>query len=265
MKEETQMKVEVLVSTMFQKNNEILNNMNINTDAIIVNQCNENKIEEFSFKNRRIRLISLNERGVGLSRNTALMRANEEICLFADDDVVYVDEYESLILDAFNKNPKAGVIMFNVPSTNTKRPSPKITKVKKLSIFNSMKYGTFCMAIRKQKIYEANVTFSLLFGGGAKYSAGEDSLFIAECIRKKIGVYTSPHTIGTVSHEESTWFKGYNEKYFIDKGAFFSSLSKKLRKLLCLQFLIRHKEVISKEIGMTKAYKLMKLGFEDIK
>ena len=35
----------------------------------------------------------LNERGIGLSRNTALMRATADIILFADEDVTYKDGY----------------------------------------------------------------------------------------------------------------------------------------------------------------------------
>ena len=33
-------------------------------------------------------------------------------------------------------------------------------------------------AVRRERLQAANITFSLLFGGGAKYSNGEDSLFL---------------------------------------------------------------------------------------
>ena len=76
------MTLEVLVSTMYQKDYSLLDRMNIQTDAIVVNQCNENSIEKFEYKGHKIKWISLNERGVGLSRNTALMRSTADICLF---------------------------------------------------------------------------------------------------------------------------------------------------------------------------------------
>ena len=44
------MTLEVLVSTMYQKDYSLLDRMNIQTDAIVVNQCNENSIEEFEYK-----------------------------------------------------------------------------------------------------------------------------------------------------------------------------------------------------------------------
>lgn len=90
-----------------------------------------------------------------------------------------------------------------------------------------MKYGAVRIAVRTQKLRQANIYYSLLFGGGAMYSSGEDSLFIAECIRKGLRVYTNPTLIGHVSQEKSTWFKGYTNKYFIDKGVLFASLSKR--------------------------------------
>ena len=78
------MRVQVLVATMHQTDYSLLEKMNIQTDAIVVNQCDENKIEEFEYNGHKIKWLSLKERGVGLSRNTALMRADADILLFAD-------------------------------------------------------------------------------------------------------------------------------------------------------------------------------------
>ena len=46
---------------------------------------------------------NLEERGVGLSRNNALLRATGNILLFADDDVRYIDNYEKIIQTEFEK------------------------------------------------------------------------------------------------------------------------------------------------------------------
>ena len=58
------------------------------------------------------------------------------------------------------------------------------------------------------------------------------------------------------------WFNGYNEKFFHDKGALFTAISKKLRHILILQLLLRHKEYL-KEIKLLKAYKLMLEGSKE--
>jgi len=259
------MNLQVLVSTMNQTNHNLIHKMNIRSDAIVVNQCNINKFEDFEYKRKKIKFLSLSERGVGLSRNTALMRATAELCLFADDDVSYNEDYENHIKQAFKDNPKADIILFNVLSTNIDRPSFVIKNYEEIKLYNCLKYGAVRIVARTEKLKQANIYFSLLFGGGAKYSSGEDSLFLAECIKNGLKVYSNPTVIGYVSQEDSTWFEGYTDKYFLDKGAFFFCLSKRWSKILCLQYVLRHYKVFNKEKSLLHALKLMNQGIKEIK
>mgnify|MGYP001352875128 CR=1 FL=1 len=105
----------------------------------------------------------------------------------------------------------------------------------------------------------------MLFGGGAKYSSGEDSLFLAECIRKGLKVYANPRVIGYVKQEESSWFQGYTDKYFIDKGVLYACLSNKWATFLCLQFVIRHRKMFKKEKSWKEAFSLMLKGIREVK
>ena len=98
------LKLQVLISTMNQKDFSLLERMNIQTDAIIINQCDKYEVKFFDYKGNKIKWFSLNEKGVGLSRNTALFHADGDILLFADDDVVYNENYEEIILNEFEKN-----------------------------------------------------------------------------------------------------------------------------------------------------------------
>lgn len=258
------MKVEVLVATMHQNDHSLVERMNIQTDAIIINQCDRNQFEEIEYKGRKIKFLSFSERGVGLSRNNALMRATGDICLFADDDVKYDDGYEEKIIQAFKKTPKADIILFNVPSKNKERPTYIIPKKSRVRFYNSLRYGAVKIAIKREKLFQANVFFSLLFGGGAKYSAGEDSLFVAECIRKGLRVFANTERIGYVTQENSTWFRGHDDKFFYDKGVFFACLSKKWAKALCLQFVIRHKKMWKESYSFSEVYGIMKKGIGSI-
>ena len=265
MKKENNMNLQVLVSTMHQTNHGILEQMKIDSDAIIVNQCDRNEIEEVDFKGNNVKVLSLAERGVGLSRNTALMRATADVCLFADDDVTYIEGYKEIILNEFMKNPKADIILFNVPSTNANRPTYMIKKNERVRIYNCLRYGAVKIAVRIESIKRGNIYFSTLFGGGAKYSAGEDSLFLAECIKKGLKVYTNTQIIGYVRQEESSWFNGYTDKYFIDKGVFYRCLSKRWAKILSLQFILRHGKLFKGNKTKIEAFKLMVQGIEEIK
>lgn len=259
------MKVQVLVSAMHQTDHSLLDKMNIQTDAIIINQCDRNEIEELIYKGNAVKFLSLKERGVGLSRNNALMRATDEICLFSDEDASYVDNYADIIIHAFEAQPDADIIVFNVPSMNPERPTYTIPKRGRVRWYSCLKYGAVKIAARTESIKRANVYFSLLFGGGAKYSAGEDSLFLAECLKKGLKIYADPAVIGHVKQECSSWFKGVDDKYFIDKGVFFAFLSKRWAKLLCLQYMLRHREEVEAYKSFPEVYDLMVRGAKDIK
>ena len=60
-----------------------------------------------------------------------------------------------------------------------------------------------------------------MFGPGGIYSHGEDTLFIVDSLKKGLKVYGVNVLIGSASNSSSTWFNGYDEKYFFDKGALF--------------------------------------------
>lgn len=256
--------IEVLVSTMNQNAETLVRKMKIDTNAIIINQNNKWDYKEYKNNKNIIKIFECKEKGIGLSRNTALMRSTADICLFADDDVVYENNYEEIVLNAFQELPEADVIIFNVPSTNKSRPSPKINKTKKIYKYNCLKYGTFSLAVKRKSIIKNNIYFSLLFGGGAPFGSGEDSLFIMDCIKMKLSVYVYPKKIGIVNHDSSTWFEGYNEKYFRDKGALFSQISKGFSKILCCQFLLRKYAVFNndKNFNIIKSWKDMMIGVE---
>ena len=85
------MKVQVLASVMNQDMHTIVKQMNLGTDAVIVNQCDRYAVEEMEWRGHRVRFFSCAERGVGRSRNNAILRADRDICLFSDEDIVYDD------------------------------------------------------------------------------------------------------------------------------------------------------------------------------
>ena len=261
------MKVEVLGSVMHQENLEIVKKMNIKTDAILINQCNKVEYEEKTIdKERKIRMFSFDERGVGLSRNNALMRAEQDIIVFADEDETFVDNYEEIIIKAFEEQPDADVIFFNVPIKNSdpKRVTKAITKNKKVSWYNCLRYGAVRIAAKRDKVISNNIFFTLLFGGGAEYSGGEDSIFVKECIDKGLRLYANSNTIGYVTQGSSTWFKGYNKKFYIDRGALYAYMYKRMPLLYCIQFLLRHK-VAYKEKGLITSVKLMNKGIKEMR
>lgn len=258
------MKVEVLVATVNCTDiKKLIKKMNIQTDAIIANQCDHIGYEEIKYNNSSIKVYSFPERGVGLNRNNALMRASGDIVLFADDDEALVDKYEKKIINEFKTNKKADMLVFGVDSVGGTRNACHIKKSTRVHKYNSLKYGAVRFALKLDAIRKNNICFSLLFGGGARYGSGEDSIFIYDCLNNKMKVYTSPVIIGTVDFSDSSWFNGYNEKYYFDKGALFYSLHKKFALLFSLIYLLRHRNEQS-SLTFNQKLSLLKKGINHI-
>ena len=256
------MAVQVLASVVEKDPRTLAEEMNIETDAVIVNQCSRYAVEEFVRNGRTIKVFHMAERGVGLSRNTALMRADGDICLFADQDIVYETGYEQKILQAFAECPEADMIVFNI-AIGEDRKTYYNTKVKRVHWYNCGRYGAVSFAVKREKLFASGVTFSLLFGGGAKYSAGEDSLFLKQFMDEGYRIYASPVLIGREKEGDSTWFSGYHEKFFLDRGVLYHYLYGPLAKLWGLRFLLVHKEKLCREISVKEAYRLIKKGIRE--
>ena len=252
------MRLQVLVSTMHQTDHSLLDRMHLQSDAIVVNQCDRNEIEQVAYKGHTVRWLSLAERGVGLSRNTALQRADADIVLFADDDVVYADGYEDVITRYYASHPEADVVIFNMKVRRLATEDLKeiVSRSGRISRRQATPYGTFCVTAKTQSIRMANIGFHLLFGGGTVHSCGEDTIFLQDCFKKGLCVHTSTDLIGNVTHGESTWFQGYTEKYFADKGALFRHLYPKFYRLIALYHVLKHRKLYE-EYGCRNALKTM--------
>lgn len=255
------MKLQVLTAAVNQNGTALAEVMGLKTDAIIVNQCDCFGYEEYDCKGKKLQIFSMKERGVGLSRNTALLHAKADIVLFSDEDIRLYPGYEKQVLQAFEKNPAADIITFNF-KVDARRATFYNQKERAIRWYNYGRYPTFSVAARLEALRKANVSFSLLFGGGAKYSNGEDSLFLHDCLKKGLKLFTSVEEIGAEEYRESTWFKGYNEKFFIDRGVLYHHLYGKMAKLFSLRFLYAHKKEMCRDISLWEAYTLMKKGMK---
>ena len=92
-------RLQMLISAVDKDCKSLLEQMNIESDAVLVNQFiktdGDNYEEEFQQNGHTVKVIGRREKGVGLSRNTALENADHEIIQFADDDIVYDNIYQN--------------------------------------------------------------------------------------------------------------------------------------------------------------------------
>lgn len=256
------MTLQLLVAAMHKDALTLAQEMQIDSDAIIVSQGDGYGFEELEYNGHNIKYLAMAERGVGLNRNTSLLRASADISLFADEDIIYDKGYGQTVLDEFAKHPEADMLIFNVQAAKG-RETYHTDTFGRVRWYNCGRYPTYSLAVKTDKIHKKNITFSLLFGGGAKYSCGEDSLFIAECIRKGLKVYKVPVAIGKENGRESTWFKGYNTKYFFDRGVLYAHLYGWLAHVMAFRFAFTKKAEMCREIPWKKAYLIMCEGIRE--
>lgn len=254
-------KLEVLVSAVEKDAAKLISQMHINTDAVLVNQCDKYGFERIA-ADGEVKCFSMPERGVGLSRNTALLHASKDVVLFSDEDIRLAADYKEKILEAYRRLPDADMILFNVQVAPSRRTYWN-TKIRRVSFGNYGRYPAYSISARLSSLRRANVHYSLLFGGGAKYSNGEDSLFLRDCLRAGLHIYAHTACIGRELERESTWFSGYHEKFFRDRGVLYHYLYGRLALPLSLRFLWAHRETVCREIPVWKAFGIMKKGVRE--
>ena len=163
------------------------------------------------------------------------------------------------VLEAFEKLPCADVIIFGMDMVKGGVVVEKReTGIRRLGVHNSMRFGTYRIAVRRKALLDHNITFHQRFGGGCDFSSGEDSLFLKECFNRGLVVYSYNYNLGTCCKDSSTWFVGCNEKYFYDKGVLLSRLFPENAYLMVLYFGIRFKR--KTDIGVIKRIRLMCAG-----
>lgn len=258
------MKIQLLVSAVDKDAAALIRQMHIQSDAVIVNQCDRYDYGEIADNGHRIQVFSMPERGVGLSRNTALLHASGDICVFSDEDIVLTKDYEEQIFRAYRELPDADMILVNVKVAPARRTYWN-EDIHRINYRNYGRYPAYSITAKRGALLRANVHYSLLFGGGAKYSNGEDSLFLKDCLKAGLKIYSHTICIGEEIERKSTWFSGYHEKFFRDRGVLYHYLYGRLALPLAFRFLWVHRRQMCREVSLRQAYSWMKDGVREAK
>ena len=179
--------MEILVATMHKKNEEeiiaLFDKMNISTNAVIINQNDTWEEEKTIYHNsKRIKYISVIERGLSKSRNLAIKHATADIIIIADDDMVYCDNYHEVIKNGYRDNTSDAIAFF-VERTDNPNKSSSLKKNVNLGFLQTMKLSSVQLTFKRNFI--ANLRFDENFGAGAKYQMGEENIFLFDFLKEK--------------------------------------------------------------------------------
>lgn len=261
-------RIEFVIATTGQEDLNFTKGMNLHVPTVITNQCNKYQI----LQEDNIVMVGTPTRGVGVNRNIGINLTDAEYAFIVDDDMVFYDNAIDILNQALEVHSDADVIIFGFDYVkDSKIVRKRMQKSERVKLHNCLNYGICCALVKVSSIRQKNISFTTLFGGGCLYGSGEDSLFYLECVRKKLKIYTYAESVGMNQYRESTWFKGYNDKFFYDKGAWIACAFPKIKFLMICYFTMRFKRrselpasTIVKRLSQgTKGYKKL-VAYEEI-
>lgn len=250
----------VLIATVNQTNvPKLLEQMNLTTvDTIVINQSttpvNTSELTQYG----RATILNSHRLGLSASRNDALALAPEDAyCYIADDDLVFEDNCDHIIENAFKTFPDADIIAFIVGTLD------KQTNIIKgrVNYLTSMKLSSVQLCYKKSSFTKANITFDERFGIGSTYSFGEENIMLFDALKKGLKIYCYPEKIATLTdNRPSYWDRTITEKHLKNRGAVFKRMSPLMYWLFILQYGIRKRHLFPSHIPWYKAIHFMFQG-----
>lgn len=193
------MVVEFLVSTMNRTDISFIENIfqNIKSEKYLVkilNQCTTILPQEIKTP-KNVQIFSVKEKGLSKSRNRLLKLAEGDVCLFCDDDLVYLPDCIKIIKDAHQKYSNFGIVSFKAKNETGDDFRNYSDREKKHNLKTA--FGTINIEItfKRDNILAKNIGFDESFGLGSQFPTAEDSIFLFDSIKNKVNAIYYPQAI----------------------------------------------------------------------
>lgn len=254
------MKVEVLLSCMFKDADSFVPGLNLDSDAVIVNQCDVDSCMNMTDgRGHAVKFVSSTQRGLSRSRNMAIDRSSADVCLLSDDDEVYAPDYAAKLQQAYLDWPEADVILFQVAGGRGKVYSDRPFRV---GYLRALKFASWQISFKRHSVVSKGIRFDEQMGSGTGHGSGEEVKFLYDCLRHGLRLQYVPVEIATlVDHGESVWFKGFDDKYFYNRGwATARYMGKVFALCYCCYFAVRKYKLYCKDNSFLSALSCMVKG-----
>lgn len=213
--------IEILVSTMNRSSLDFLKPMFVSHfsdySILVINQTTQNNLLQSDYPS--VRVINSFEKGLSKSRNMALQNAKGELCVIADDDIQYKDDFQEKILRVFNENPDTAIAGFRVVNPEgtlfKKYPKARLINPDTLQLLSIMSVE---MVLNKTVIHD-EIKFDERFGLGAQFTMGEEGVFIFGLLNRGFKIIMEPEVLLQHPKEHTNLKISVSEKYYV-QGAF---------------------------------------------
>lgn len=236
----------LLISCMHQRDKSIIERSNVQSDVVVINQCDHNSVEEFNFINNegkicRAKFICTTERGLSKSRNMAIRNAWGDVCQICDDDEVMADDNEQIIIKAYKENPDVGLIAFSLIRKDCQKEYPQ--RIQSLGLKRILKTSSPQITFSRSMMEKYGISFDEKMGSGTGNGGGEENKFMLDWRKAGAKMLYYPDVIATINPGESRWFHGYDDRYFQNLGwTFRRLLGNSLGMLYLIYWPIFHKK-----------------------
>lgn len=199
------MTISILICTIDDGINKIyliLQSYQDNVRYIVSHQYRGKKIKDIPkelIKREDVTISQIPGFGISRNRNNALSIADGDIAVIADDDVTYLPNTFQTIEEVFKNDPDLDVACFKIKTLDGENAykqypdfSYSLNKIRHHSI------SSIEIAFRPERIKEKKIFFDERFGIGNNYlPAGEETIFIHDCIKSGLKVVYYPYDIVT--------------------------------------------------------------------
>lgn len=262
------MNINVLISCMHQKDADIIHRTNIQTDVVVVNQCDNDKVSEFDFQNKKgkichAKFINTKERGLSRSRNMAINNSWGDVCLICDDDEYLEDDYDVKISEAYQNHPEEKIIVFTIERNDYETPKQYPPHEQYVGLKQLLQTSSVQVTFKREEIKREGLLFDVMLGSGTGNGAGEENKFLMDCKRKGFKIYYVPICLGAVLTGNSTWFKGYTPQFMKNQGwTSRRALGTPIGFCYIMSYGLRHRALFKKDgMNMYNVYKYLLQGF----
>ena len=225
----SQLKIEFLISTINRTNFDFLKSIFVNLDlddidVLVINQCEKKYIDKAKElkSTKRIKIISVQDMGLSKSRNLALSNATGDICLIADDDIVYNANIFDRIRSDYQNN-SFDIITYSSKIGNKLAQKNLDNGLIRLHNYRSLfSVMSIQISFSREKIIEKGLSFDNQFGIGSQYISGEENIFIKDAMDNDLKVGKSFFLIN--NHPEITNTSILTQEILKSKGPLFKRM-----------------------------------------
>ncbi|MEZ5013047.1 MAG: glycosyltransferase [Chitinophagales bacterium] len=208
------------------------------------------------FTDKGIRIITLQGKGLSISRNAALENAQGDWLWICDDDVLPEKGTYLAMVNSIQNHRSADILTFRMhtPEGNDYKKYPADGTA--YTLRSATRISSVEILISSRFLQQHTLRFDTAFGLASTYPSGEEYIFITDALRKGAQVIHSARHIGVHSAESSG--QQFHAEQIIGKGAMFARVFK--GRSMLYNYVFSWKKYKSSAYSFWQFYRLMAEG-----